>query len=282
MVSGRPAGVVRAVTDLVDQAAVARYRRDGFVQGGRLLAPEDADALLATVDRIVADPAHPHHAAVFDMGLDGRPLAHLKNVWAVEPAFRDLLDRPELARALHQLTGRRRFRLWQDGFFYKPPLVGSAHGWHQDLVYLPVRAGSRGTAAWVALTDVARPADGAMALVPGSHRWGDATEALADLPAPALDEPLEVVGRGPLPVEYATMERGTVHFHDGLAWHGSVANAGRATRCGLLLFFLDGDDRLWADHPYAERYDEAASERFDDRLHPMIEYAGPILVPSDG
>ena len=264
--------MLAAVTDLLDGDAVARYRRDGFVQGGHLVAPEEADALLATVDRIVADPSHPQHTAVFDMGIDGRPLAHLKNLWATEPAFRDLLERPALARALHLLTGRHRFRLWQDGFFYKPPTVGSAHGWHQDLVYLPVAPTSVGTAAWVALTDVVEAEDGAMALVPSSHRWGDATDVLADLPAPAIDVPLAVPGRGRLPVEYATMGRGSVHFHDGLVWHGSVGNASRGTRCGLLLFFLDADDRLWPDHPYAERYPEAGTGSFDDSLHPVIEH----------
>lgn len=258
--------------------AAASYHRDGFVQGGALVTASAADDLLAQIDHIVQEPAHPAHHSVFDMGLDGQPLQHLKNIWLFEPAFAAVLAQPSLAQALYQLTGRRRFRLWQDGFFRKPAEIGSAHGWHQDLVYLPVETGAVGIATWLALTDVSSPNDGAMGLVRGSHRWGDASGLLDTLPEPQLGRPLEVPGRGHLDIEYATMKRGEVHFHHGLVWHGSVANVGAGTRCGLLLFFLDADDRLSPDHPYASRYEEAATGQFDDRLHPVIAYEGPDVL----
>ena len=254
----------------LSSAQVAEFRAKGFVQGPRILGPSVAAAMLSAIEAIVRDPANPHHDQVYDMGGDGRPLLHLKNLWEHEPGFREVIDHPTIATALRQLTGRR-YRLWQDGFFYKPPTIGSAHGWHQDIVHIPVDQLEGSIGVWLALTDVLDAGNGPMVMIPGSHRGGDAHGMLDDLPLPRLDEGNPVSPREGLePAELCFMPSGFVHFHDGLTWHGSVANTSAVPRCGLLLFFVD--DRAAYDGSHAA-FDPAAHRagvELSDADHPRV------------
>lgn len=261
------------VAALLDDDAVAAYHRDGFVGGGRLLSDAEADDLFARIEAL-AVPGDDEPSVAYDMGVGGAPLLHLKDVWRIDGAVRDLIDHPALATALERLLGGDRFVLWQDAFFYKPGLVGSSHAWHQDLVYIPLR-GCRAVAAWVALTEVDAEEAGAMTMVPGSHRWGDASAVVEALGEPR-EQPLPTTHRGePVREEVCLVPKGSVHFHDGLAWHGSLANQRPGPRCGLLFLFVSGEAELDPEHPSAHRYPEVAAGGLDPDLHPVVQIAHP-------
>ncbi|MCB1038098.1 MAG: phytanoyl-CoA dioxygenase family protein [Acidimicrobiales bacterium] len=259
------------VSGILPPDARTTYEADGFVQAGRLLTDAEADALAAVIADMADDEAHPDHDRLYDMGVDGQPLLHLKNMWAQHPAFSEVIHRPEIAQILYALTGRRRHRLWQDGFFYKPPRTGSAHAWHQDLRRIPVAPGAIGTGVWLALSDVSDPSTGPMRLLAGSQHRTIPTAWLDHPPLPEPDRaPAEPFLEGTHAVT-ATMAKGSVHVHDGWVLHGSTRNTSELARCGLLLFFVDGDVELDPTHPDAGQAPEARCGVWDPSLHPMVE-----------
>ena len=188
------------VSGILPPDARTTYEADGFVQAGRLLTDAEADALAAVIADMADDEAHPDHDRLYDMGVDGQPLLHLKNMWAQHPAFSEVIHRPEIAQILYALTGRRRHRLWQDGFFYKPPRTGSAHAWHQDLRRIPVAPGAEhqhhATSGHLArrIEELAQPIGGVREVDGGQERLAhiDALEPTGDRLRERLDSELEI------------------------------------------------------------------------------------------
>src|SRR5207248_1136185 len=119
---------------------------------------------------------------------------------------------------------------------YKPAAIGGVNMWHQDSPYWPILTPKDvQLTAWVALDD-ADAENGCMSMVPGSHRWGDrisALHALKDFNAmPELFEGKK------LEVRLCPVEKGAVHFHHPLTWHGSQANTSGRPRRAIALHFM--------------------------------------------
>lgn len=111
-------------------------------------------------------------------------------------------------------------------FQCKPPGPNSGVRCHQDSFLLDERR-AFGLFAWVALTRV-RVRDGAMVVLPGSHRYGTWTRAstLAD-PFEDLHPTIERHGRA------LELEPGQVIWFDQAAIHGSLPNLGSTLRLGV-------------------------------------------------
>ena len=83
---------------------VSAFRRDGFLNAGRLLDDAELDELAAELDRIIA--AGPHGFAdgdprpvLFRTFEQERPVWQIVNIWEASPVFERLIYHPRSSRA---------------------------------------------------------------------------------------------------------------------------------------------------------------------------------------
>ena len=169
---------------------------------------------------------------------EGRQVWQIVNIWMASRPFRRLLEHPKITADIAQLTGSKELRVWHDQIQYKPAEQGGVTSWHQDAPAWPVIAPMTEVSAWVALDDVDE-SNGCMSMVPGSHRWGDASELLHQL-ASFDAVPVSFHGHD-VRVVRRPVRKGEVHYHHALTWHGSHANtSGRPRRAIAIHYMLDG------------------------------------------
>lgn len=226
------------------QAFAAR----GFVKGSHVLTDDQADLLCEDVLRVIDDHQHQRQrdrqpVQVSNLtGNPDNPVWQIVNIWEGSPAFEELLVHnasliEEVAQIMRQSCDAHEIRLFHDQIQYKPAQKGGVNMWHQDSPYWAIlEPKDVQLTAWVALDD-ADEDNGCMSMVPGSQRWGNQINFLHTLgrdldamPARFEGHDIEVV---PCPVE-----RGRVHFHHPLTWHGSPANRSGRPRRAIALHFM--------------------------------------------
>lgn len=254
---------------------VARYHRDGFVNGGPLLAPAEVEVLKAELARVIADqhsPGVPQPYNVRNMGKPDQPVWQIVNIWQASAAFAAVMRKPRLVELLSALTGGRELRLWHDQVQYKPAGVGGVTWWHQDCPYWPpLTPADELLTAWIAL-DEADQDNGCMSMVPASHTWGDAITHLQSLTD--YDHlPTDYRGHSVRQV-YAPVAAGSVHFHHSYTWHGSHANrSGRPRRAIAFHVMTDRVRRKEGTHLLVNEIATAIGEPVQGPLFPLIALA---------
>jgi phytanoyl-CoA hydroxylase len=256
---------------LLDKQQIEAFHERGFVLGNRLLPDELASHMYDLIDDIVRNEDNQYHKRVYNFGHGGRPLLHIKNMWKRYDVFRNLHQHPAIYAGLCELTGQDSFHLWQDRFFYKPAGEGGFHTWHQDSKFLPFLQPYTAVSVWIALND-ADGDNGAMSMVPGSHRWGDASELLEEVAQYAGD------GR-PLPAEYqgqrietvlCPVPRGSAHLHSGSTWHGSGPNWSDRPRSAIGLFYVGAQVRFDGGSVWAKDYDGEHGQPLNAEFYPLV------------
>lgn len=125
------------------------------------------------------------------------------------------------------------FYLWGSNFFIKEPRSMSTVGWHQDAYYWPLDPHESLT-VWLAFDD-STVENGAMTVVPGSHRAG----LLKHIRVRETDSVLMLeCERGQFAEDTAvpvTLKAGEVSIHDDKLVHGSPANPSATRRAGLTI-----------------------------------------------
>lgn len=258
--------------ELLSENQLKQYEESGFVLGNRLLSDEKARDLMNIIEDIITNEDNPYHKRVYNFKHGGTPLLHIKNMWKRYEEFTEIYQNKELIQTLYQLTGVKRFHLWQDRFYYKPANSGGFHTWHQDAAYHPFLRPYTQINAWIALNDTDAE-NGAMTMVVGSHKWGEAFEFMDEvsmyakdgqpLPEKYLDKKVKVV--------VSQVPAGFVHFHDALTWHCSGPNWSSRPRCAIGLHLVAADVRFDANHKYAKDYDGIHGENLDPSLYPLVE-----------
>jgi phytanoyl-CoA hydroxylase len=217
---------------MLSREQVERYRGEGFVTvpgvfGADELAPVDA-YLRANADVVWEhkndDPlreAHYHERPIFD-----------------------LCTSPKLLDMVECLLGPDLVLLYSHILNKKPG--GMRVAWHQDGPYWWRVEPKIAVTAWVALDD-ARPENGCMRVIPGSHQGHrDLGQRLTDTPDLIQDRPYE------LPPELVdetravdiVMKRGDVSFHDSYLIHGSEPNRSDRRRAALTIRYIPSSTRI--------------------------------------
>ncbi len=140
---------------LLDDAGVARYRRDGFYFPLRAMSAEEARSYrerLEAYERTTGEPIHSNY----------RHKVHLLFTWANE-----LVHHPKILDAVEDVLGPN-LLCWTTNFFIKEANTPDFVSWHQDSTYWGLSSDEVVT-AWVALSD-APVESGAMKFLPGSHK----------------------------------------------------------------------------------------------------------------
>jgi ectoine hydroxylase-related dioxygenase (phytanoyl-CoA dioxygenase family) len=255
-----PVPLLDRVPVVHDDAAVARFERDGFCAMPDLLqgaeAMEFRDAALAAV----ADPSRQPTS-------DRAVFRQQRNLWRDDPVLRRLTFHPRVLGAVHCISGGRPMRLWQDHILIKWPRNGQATELHQDEPYWPVDRSTFTVSAWIALGDV--PVErGCMSFVPGSHlrhdlRGQDLTDA-GDLMR--LWPDLAFAERVLVP-----LRAGGATFHQGFTAHRAEANATNQARVAFSIIWVDAAARFsGAAHGVTDSEGLVAGDPLPDRLCPPI------------
>jgi len=144
----------------------------------------------------------------------------------------DICTHPTILDYAEDLLGLD-FFLWGSNFFIKEPHTPSTVGWHQDAYYWPLDPHESLT-VWLAF-DNSTVENGAMEVIPGSHRAGILKHARAVETDSVLTLECE---RGQFREDTrkpVTLKAGEVSIHDDKLVHGSPANRSSMRRAGLTI-----------------------------------------------
>lgn len=220
----------KSTEDRLDQAAIERFHRDGFLAIAQLADAQTVAELRAVYDAMLAGE--------IDVSATDQPLGRITRQIMMPSAYHPLFrDNPALdaGRAIAcDLLGVAEPQPIFDMLIYKEPGQTAETPWHQDFAYSQMPFAPAGVAVpsdqtlqfWVALDDVDE-ANGCMHFVPGAHRAplldhvvaageADYTQRLLAIREPGADLDLASAVACPLKAGGATVHNyGTPHFTSG-------------------------------------------------------------------
>lgn len=247
--------------EIVSNAEIERYEREGYLTGRPLLDTAQVELLRSELDRLMqpsaaADPRfyEYHHNESSD---PSKPLFHALGAWRVSPAFHDILFFRPLVGAAERLLGGP-VRFWHDQLFVKPAHDGGIVAWHQDYSYWTRTKPVSHLTCWIGLDDSTKE-NGCLHYVAGSHKWpllprgelANNMEAILDLLTPDQRAAFQ-----PVAIE---LKAGEASFHHPMTLHGSYENrSDRPRRAAVINFIRDGvlsdtDEPLLAGVPPVPR-----------------------------
>lgn len=267
---------------------VAQFHRDGYLRGSKVLSDEFVERLreeLARVlrDRYRTDLAQPVLLRDLKTGEkeeSDSPIWQIVNIWEASDAFRELIHLPQATEEVAQLTGADQLRVWHDQIQFKPAGRGGVNMWHQDWPYWDLLSQPAQVTAWFALDDVDAD-NGAMSMVPGSHRWGDRIAWLHQIKN-FEDMPKEFEGR-PIEAKLCPAKRGEVHYHHALTWHGSQGNTSERPRRAIAVHYMtENTVYLPGGHPMNQFVSHLArGQRLEGEHFPLVWEREGVLAGSD-
>lgn len=219
-------------------AQVEAFNRDGFLCPLEAFAPREAEGNRAVFDRLQPALAE---AGLGDYDING--------FHTTCPSLWDLVTSPRMLDCVQDLIGPD-IVCWGAHFFAKPPGDLRRVSWHQDGPYWPL-APARTVTAWLAIDD-ADEANGAMRVIPGSHRHGIV--------------PFRISSEGERNVLWLTIDgddlrerdavtlslrAGQFSLHSDLLVHGSEPNPSpHRRRCGLAIRYAAAAVRVLDSTPW--------------------------------
>lgn len=145
-------------------AAIAAYRRDGYVATPGILSAEEVASLRERF--LAASRSGANHAQSYG---GKQVFDQFVNLWqSADASLLDLALHPRMRQVATDLAGVP-LRLWHDHLLVKRGHNGAPTEFHQDQPYWPHLDGDQALSAWVALVDVP-PQRGCMSYITGSHR----------------------------------------------------------------------------------------------------------------
>ena len=173
---------------------------------------------------------------------DLQGMVQINNAWWAGGAISRLSLNRRIGQMAAQLLQVNGVYMWHDQLLYKPParsrtLSGNI-GWHQDWNYWQVCDHADLITAWVALNDV-NTQNGAMMVIPGSHRWGQAMEASErTLEMDKTASEVKIPRGEKWEIVHCELQAGAVSFHHAKTIHGSGPNNSDQPRLGLAIHMV--------------------------------------------
>jgi len=214
----------------LSQQQIDQYNKKGFI------FPLD----------VFSDDEAATHRAIFDELLEAAAASggnsYSINGWHKNcRSVHDLVTAPRILDYVQDLIGEDLI-CWGTHYFCKMPGESKRVSWHQDASYWPLTP-SKTVTVWLAIDD-ADEENGAMQVIPGSHRHGQIDFARsADGENNVLNQTVQdALDYGETPVALA-MKAGQISLHTDLLLHGSEPNSSQRRRCGLTMRFVPPDVR---------------------------------------
>ncbi|MBJ80222.1 MAG: phytanoyl-CoA dioxygenase [Myxococcales bacterium] len=161
------------------------------------------------------------------------------------PSIDMIVRNPQILEMVEAVLGPN-IILWLSHLFCKQPKSVREVPWHQDGQYWPIRPWATCT-VWIAI-DKVKKANGAMKVIPGSHKnrgWRHHEDVGDYL---TLNQ---VIGEDQLIVkdmQYIELEPGQCSLHDVGIVHGSAANMSNHRRAGLAIRYMPATSGLHRDN----------------------------------
>ncbi|MBL8377457.1 MAG: phytanoyl-CoA dioxygenase family protein [Burkholderiales bacterium] len=222
----------------------AHYQREGYVIPRFRLPAERMQALVAALDKLIADNPGVRPEKLVSAHVERKPGQGLnrdgKNDEGVQGSkvFLDLAMDPDILDLVEAAIGPD-IILWGAHVFCKPAREGYETPWHQDGHYWPMRPLATCT-VWVALEESVLE-NGCLKVIPRSHA-GRATHA--HLREDRDDLTLTMRTRDDLfdPADEVALELqpGQMSMHDVYLIHGAAKNTSGKRRTGIALRYMPG------------------------------------------
>lgn len=218
-------------------AAFDDYARRGYLAVDKVLDAGQVRRAVDGIDRLISGQVpefrgiqweRAAYARLPEMTLAQRRDAVRKLIYFVDhdSGLHAAAHDPALLATVRRLLGEQDIELFADQALLKPPGLGREKPWHQDLAFFDVRPGTQVVGVWIAL-DHAVAENGAMHIIPGSHRDGPVVHfTRRDLQICDTDVAVNGVHVVPLPP-------GGALFFDGLLHHGTPANTSTMRRWAI-------------------------------------------------
>jgi hypothetical protein len=232
---------------LLSDEQIAQYDEQGFLAPIRVMEEGEALALRRKLETVEAEMGGPLRG-------DLRHKTHL-----LFPFLAELVRHPKILDAIEDALGPD-ILCWSSNFFIKEAADPAFVSWHQDSTYWGLSAPDVAT-AWVALTP-SNEANGAMAVVPGSHKLDQMphrdTFHRHNLLTRGQEIAVEVDESKAVPLN---LRPGEMSLHHVRLVHGSSPNPSLDRRIGFAIRYIPTHLRQ------LEGEDSATLVRGADRFH---------------
>jgi ectoine hydroxylase-related dioxygenase (phytanoyl-CoA dioxygenase family) len=257
--------------DLSD-AAIRRFREDGFIRLPGVLSAEVLARYTTELDRLVDEGNRLKDIPLEKRTLYDQAFIQVCNLWTRSDTVRELASSKRLARIAAELMGTRGVRMWHDQALYKEP-SGAFTPWHVDQQYWPM-ANPNSVTAWIPLQPVPMEM-GPLCFGRGSHRKhiGRDLEISAESEQQIRDE----VKKQKIDEVQEPFNLGDVSFHLGWTLHRAGPNTTRSARRVFTIIYMDVDMRLANPKNKNQQHDwevwtpsTQIGEIMDDPLNPVL------------
>jgi|SRR5579871_698102 len=226
------------VSSMLTTEQVEQFRRDGFCIVPGLLSDEEVTFYLGVMHAICDGATMARHNAERmemepNQAPEGDRVRRIYEPCTYYPEFRALSDSPKLLDRVAQLLGEN-LLFHYSKINMKPPAIGSAVEWHQDLAYYPLT--NTDSLAVLFYLDDADRGNGCLQMIPGFHRERIMDHTAGGFFRGQVTEPVDtskavaIEGRA-----------GTAIFMHGMTPHASAPNTSPQPRRTLILSYRAAD-----------------------------------------
>ncbi|MBV9018089.1 MAG: phytanoyl-CoA dioxygenase family protein, partial [Alphaproteobacteria bacterium] len=235
------------MSKLLTPAQIAQYKEQGYLAPIRVVEEGEALEFRQKLEAIEAEMGGPLRG-------DLRHKTHL-----LFPFLAELVRHSRILDAVEDVLGPD-ILCWSSNFFIKEAADPAFVSWHQDSTYWGLSSPDVAT-AWVALTP-SNEANGAMAVIPGSHKLDQMphrdTFHRHNLLTRGQEIAVEVDEGKAAPLN---LRPGEMSLHHVRVVHGSAPNPSSDRRIGFAIRYIPTHIRQ------LEGDDSATLVRGDDRFH---------------
>jgi len=244
-------------TKMLTPAQIAQYEEQGYLAPIRVMEETEALALRNKLEEIEASMGGPLRG-------DLRHKTHL-----LFPFLAELVRHPRILDAIEDVLGPD-ILCWSSNFFIKEAADPAFVSWHQDSTYWGLSSPDVAT-AWVALTP-SNDANGAMAVIPGSHKLEQIphrdTFHRHNLLTRGQEIAVEVDESQSVPLN---LRPGEMSLHHVRLVHGSAPNPSLDRRIGFAIRYIPTSIRQ------LEGEDSATLVRGADHFHHFAHEPSPKI-----
>ncbi|MDE0883998.1 MAG: phytanoyl-CoA dioxygenase family protein [Myxococcota bacterium] len=242
----------------LSQEALGLFRRDGFVNAGKVFEQDELAQIAGEYDRLVRKENQ-----VLGNEEDGVfPYRAMLNFRS--PALQAVILHPGLVAVAREILGDE-IRFWWDQGINKSPGAGSRIPWHQDNGYHQGRTQEFLT-CWLALDDSSLE-NGGLEAIPGSHKAGHREHGWEGVHAAIPPQSIEDEGAIPLDVK-----AGELLIFSSLLVHQTGGNTTEdRQRRSWVIQYCRGDQRneitgeVYDNRPWVMRDGELATTLVAER-----------------